>query len=165
MSNFLWSHGLQHARHPCPSLSPRVYSNSYALSQWCHPIISSSVTLFSSCPQSFPALRSFPNSWLLTSSGQSIGALASVAVLPKNIRVYFLWDWLIWSPCNARDSQESSPTPQFKIINSLVLSYFYGPTPASIQDYWKATAWTLCTFVGKVMILLLNILSRFDITV
>ena len=64
MPNSLRPHGLQHARLPCPSLSPRVCSNSCPLSQWCHPTISSSVTLFSSCPQSFPALGSFPTSQL-----------------------------------------------------------------------------------------------------
>ena len=60
MSNSLWPHGLQHARLLCPSLSPRVCSHSYPLSRWCHPTISSSITLFSSCPQSFPASGSFP---------------------------------------------------------------------------------------------------------
>ena len=59
VSNSLQPHGLQHARLPCPSLSPGVCSNSYPLSQWCHPTILSSVTLFSFCLQSFPALRSF----------------------------------------------------------------------------------------------------------
>ena len=64
MSGSLWPHGLQHARFPCPSLSPGVCSNSYLLSWWCHPTISSSVTPFSSCPQSFPASGPFPMSWL-----------------------------------------------------------------------------------------------------
>ena len=78
----LRSHGLQHTRLPCPSLSPGVYSNSCLLSQWCHPTISSSVALFS-CPKSFPA--SFPASELIASGGQSIGASASASVLPMNI--------------------------------------------------------------------------------
>ena len=64
MSNPLQPHGLQHAKLPCPSLSPEVCSNSCPLSRWCHPTISSSVTLFS-CPQSFPASGSFPVSWPL----------------------------------------------------------------------------------------------------
>ena len=64
MSNSVQSHGLQHTRPPCPSLSPRVCSNSSPLSWWCHPTISSSVVPFSSCPQSFPASGSFPMSWL-----------------------------------------------------------------------------------------------------
>ena len=78
MSNFLWLHGLQHPRLPYPSLSPIVCSNSCPLSQWCHPTISFSVTPFSSCPQSFTSLESFPMSWLFASGGQSIGASASV---------------------------------------------------------------------------------------
>ena len=85
----LWAHGLQHARLPCPSLSPEVCSNSCSVSQWCHPTISSSVALFSSCPQSFPASRSFPVSWLFALSGRSIGASATVSVLPMNIQGWF----------------------------------------------------------------------------
>ena len=77
MSHFLQPHGLQHARLPCLS-SPGVCSNSCSLSWWCHPTISSSVTPFSSCPQSFLASGSFPMSWLFTSGGQSIGASAPV---------------------------------------------------------------------------------------
>ena len=82
VSNFLWSHGLQYARPPCSSPTPRVYSNSCPLSQWCHPTISSSVVPFSSHLQSFPASGSFPMSWLLTLGGQSIGASASASVVP-----------------------------------------------------------------------------------
>ena len=81
----LQSHGLQHARLPCPSLSPWVWSNSCPLSQWCHPAISSSVIPFSSCFQAFPASGSFPVSQLFTSGGQRIGASASAWVLPMNI--------------------------------------------------------------------------------
>ena len=69
-SDSLWPHGLQHARPPCPSLTPRVYPNSYTLSRWCHPTISSSVVPFSTCPQSFPASGSFPVSQLFISDGQ-----------------------------------------------------------------------------------------------
>ena len=87
MADSLQPHGLQHARHPWPSLSPWVCPNSCPLSQWCHPTISSSVIPFSSCPQSFPAAGSFPISWLFASSGQSIGA--SVSVLPMNIHGWF----------------------------------------------------------------------------
>ena len=87
VSNSLPHHGLQHARLPCPSLSPRVFSNSRPLSQWCHPTISSSVVPFSSCLQSFPASESFPMSNPSASDGQSIGASASV--LPMNIQGWF----------------------------------------------------------------------------
>ena len=89
VSDFLWPHGLQHTRLLCPSPTPRVYSNSCPLSQWCHPMISSSVIPFSSCPQSFPASGSFPRSQLFTSGGQSIGASASASVLPMNIQDWF----------------------------------------------------------------------------
>ena len=78
MSDSLWPHELQHTRLPCPSLSPRVCSNSHPLRQWCHPTILSSVTPFSSCPQSFPG-----------SGDQSIGASASAPVLPMNIQGWF----------------------------------------------------------------------------
>ena len=67
MSKSLWPHGLYNTRLPCPSLSPRVYSNSCPLNWWCHPTISSSVTLFSSCFQSFPVSSSFSMSQLFTS--------------------------------------------------------------------------------------------------
>ena len=76
-------------RLPCPSLSPRVCSNSCPLGWWCHPTISSSVTLFSSCPQPFLASDSFPMNWLFASGGQRIGASASASVLPVDIQGWF----------------------------------------------------------------------------
>ena len=79
-SDSLQPHGLQHARPPCPSPTPRVYSNSCSLSQWCHPTISSSVVPFSSHLQSLPASGSFPMSQLLASGGQSNGVSASTSV-------------------------------------------------------------------------------------
>ena len=82
-------HGLQHARLPCPSLSPRGCSDSCLSSWWCHLTISSSVNPFSSCLQSFPASGSFPMSWCFTSGGQSIGASASAWSLPMNIQGWF----------------------------------------------------------------------------
>ena len=87
MSDSLWPHGLQHTRFPCPSLSPGVCSNSHPLNQWCYLTISSSVALFSSCPQSFPASGYFPMSRLFPSGGQSIGALP--LVLPMPIQDWF----------------------------------------------------------------------------
>ena len=89
LSNFLWPHGLQHVRLPCPSSSPRVYSNSCPLSRRCHSTISSSVTPFSSCLQSSPASGSFPMIQLFTSSGQSIGVSASVSLLPMTVQRWF----------------------------------------------------------------------------
>ena len=89
MSGSFQPHGLQHARLPCPSLSPGVCSISCPLNQGCYPTISSSVVPFSSCLQSFPASGSFPMSWLFTSCGQRIGASASASVLPVNIQDSF----------------------------------------------------------------------------
>ena len=92
MSYPLWPHGLQHSRPLCSSPSPWVYPSSCPLNWWCHPTISSSVTLFF-CPQSFPASGSFPMSWLFALGGQQIGASASTSVFPVSITVDFLTDW------------------------------------------------------------------------
>ena len=89
----LWPHGVQQASLPCPSLSPGVCSNSCLSSHWWHPTISSSVALFSSCLQYFPASGSFPKSWLFTSGGQSIGDSASASILPINIQDWFPLGW------------------------------------------------------------------------
>ena len=89
MSDSLQPHGLQHARFPCPSLSPGVCSNSCPLSWWFHPIIWSSVAPFSSCIPSFPASGYFPMNQLFTSGGQTIGASVSASVLPMNIQDSF----------------------------------------------------------------------------
>ena len=96
MSNSLWPQGLQHARPPCPSPSPRVYSSSSPLSRWCHPNISSSAVPFSSCLQSFPASGSFPMSQLFISGGQSIRVSTSATVLPMNIQDWFSLGWTGW---------------------------------------------------------------------
>ena len=138
MSDSLWPHGLQHTRPPCPSPTPGVYPNSCPLSWWCHPTISSSVVPFSSCLQSVPELGSFQMIQFFASGGQSIGVSASTAVLPMNTQDWSPLRWTGWPPCNPRDSQESSPTPQFKSINSLVLNFLYSPTLTSIHDYWKS---------------------------
>ena len=96
MSDSLQPHGLQHARPPCPSPTPRIYSNSCPLSQWCHPTISSSVVPFSSCLQSFPASGSFLMSQFFASGGQSIGVSASASVLPMHIQDWFPLGWTGW---------------------------------------------------------------------
>ena len=85
----LQPHGLQHAKSPCPSPTPKACSNSCPLSQWCHPTILLSIIPFSSCLQSFPESGSFPIIRLATSGGQSIGASASTSVLPMNIQDWF----------------------------------------------------------------------------
>ena len=89
VSDSLLPHGLQHTRPPCPSPTPRVYSNSCPLSCWCHPTISFSTGPFSTCLQSFPASGSFPMSQFFATGGQSIGVSASTSVLPMNIQDWF----------------------------------------------------------------------------
>jgi len=91
-----WTHGLQHARFPFSSTSPRACSNSWALTWWCHPTISSSVIPFSSCLQSFPASGSFLMSLLFTSRGQGIGASASASILLMNIQGWFPLRLTVW---------------------------------------------------------------------
>ena len=126
-------HGLQHAGLPCSSPTPRACSNSCPLTWWCHPTISSSVALLSFCLQSFPAWESFPMSWFFTSGGQILELQLQHQSFQWVFRVDFLWDWLVLSPCCPRDSQESSPAPQFKSINSSAL---YGPARTSVH-HWK----------------------------
>ena len=117
VSKSLWPHRLQHTRPLCPSPITGDYSNSCPLSWWCHPTISSSVIPFSSQLQSFPASGSFPMSHFFVSGGQSIGASASVFVLPVNIQDWFLLGLIGFI--------------------SLVLSLLYGPAVTSVHDYWK----------------------------
>ena len=129
----LQPHGLQHARLSCFSLSPRICPSSCPLSQWFHSTISSFATLFSFGLQSFITSGSFPMSWLFTSGGQSIRVSTLASALPMNIQDWFPLGLIGWSPWNPR----TSPTPQFETINSLVLSFLYGPTLTFVHDYWK----------------------------
>ena len=141
----LWPDRLQHTKLPCPSPTPGVCSNSCPSSQWCHPAISSSVIPFSFSLQCFPASGTFLMSWAfsneLASGGQSTGASASASGLPS--LPMSIQDWFplrltgLISLQSKESSQESSPTPQFKSINSLALSFLYDPTLTSIHDYWK----------------------------
>ena len=103
VSESLWPHELQHASPPCPSSIPRVYSNSCPLSWWCHPTIPSPVVPFSSCPQSFPASRSFQMSQLFTSGGQSVGVSASTSVLPMNTQDWSPLGWTDWISLQSKE--------------------------------------------------------------
>ena len=96
VSDSLRPHGLQHARPPCSSPTPRVYSNSCPLSRWCHPAISSSVIPFFSCPQSLPASGSFPMSQLFASGSQNIGVSFSTSVFPMNTQDWYPLGWTSW---------------------------------------------------------------------
>ena len=145
---------LQQASLPCPSLSLRVYRKLYPLSRCCHPTISSSVTTFSSCLQSFPASGSFTVNQLFISRGQNIGASASV--LPMNIQCRFPSGLTgLISLLSKRLSR--IPAPQFESINSLALNLLYGPARTCIHDCWKkhsfasyrplSVKWYLCFLV------------------
>ena len=146
---------------------PKVCSHSWPLSQWCHPTLSSSVTCFSSCPQSFPASGSFPMSWLFTSGGQRTGASASVSGLSMNIQGWFSFrtDWfdfiavqgtlksLLQQHCIKASILQCST---FCMVLMVQLSHPYMTTGKTIA----LTGWT---FVGKVMCLLFITVSGFAI--
>ena len=137
MPDSLWPHGLQHARLPCPSRHPRACSNSRPSSRWYQSTIQYFVVPFSSCLPSFPASGSFPVSGFFPSRCQSIGALVLTSVLPMKFRDDFLQHWLTWSPYSPGDSQNSSPEPQFKSINSFDLSLLYGLSLTFTHDNKK----------------------------
>ena len=109
----------------------------YFLTSLCPPAISFSVVPFSSCPQSLPASESFPMSQLFAWSGQSTGVSALASFLPKKSQDWSPSEWTSWISLQSKDSQESSPTPQFKSINSSVLSLLHSPTLTSIHDHRK----------------------------
>ena len=157
MSDSLRPHELQLARPPCPTSTPGVHPNPCPLSRWCNPTISSSVVPFSSCPQSFPASGSFQMSQLFASGAQNIGASASV--LPMNTQDWSPLGWTGWISLQSKGLSRVFNT-QLKSINSSALSFLYRPTLTSIHDYWKTIALTRQTFIGKVMSLLFNMLSR-----
>ena len=122
MSYSFWPHELQHARPPCPSPSPGVYSNSSPLSRWCHLTISSSVFPFSSCPQTLSASGSFPMSQLFSWGGQSIGASASV--LPMNTQDWSPLGWTGWISLKSKGlSRVFSNTTVQKNLVSFILKH------------------------------------------
>ena len=162
LSNSLQSYGLQNARLPCPSLSHSTCSNSCPLSWWCHPTTSSPATPFSSCPQSFLASGSFPMSQLFASGDQSIGA--SALVLWMNIKG--------WFPLEFTGSISLLPKGPSRLFSSTRgwKQQFFSAQPSlwsnSHIHTWlldKTIALIIWTFVGKVMSLLFNMLTRFVI--
>ena len=136
VSDYLRPKELWHTRLPYSSLSPRVCSNSYPLSWWCHPTISSSVTHFS-CPQSFLPSGSFQMSQFFVSGGQSIGVSVSAPALPMNTQGWFPLGLTGLISLLSKGLSKSSPALQFQSINSSALSLLYGPTLTSVHDYWK----------------------------
>ena len=157
MSNSLWLRWLQHARLPCPLLSPGVCSNSCPLSRWCHPAISSSVAPFSSCPQSFLASGSFPMSRFLASGGQNIGASASV--FPMNIQGWFPLGLtgLIFLQSKGLSTVFSSNS---KVLILWCSAFFMVQLSHPYMTTGKTIVLARQIFVRKVMSLLFNMLSR-----
>ena len=138
VSNSLWPHGLQHARPPCPSPTPRVHPNPCPLSRWCHPTISSSVVPFSSCLQSCLASGSFQMSQLFTSGSQSIGVSASTLVHPNEHSglISFRMDWLdILAVQGTLKSLLQHHRSKASILRCS--AFFIVPTLTSRHDYWK----------------------------
>ena len=146
MSNSLQPRGLQHARPPCPSPTPGVYSNSCALNRWCHPTISSSVVPFSPCPQSFPASRYFQMSQFFTSGGQNIGVSAWTSVPLVNIQDWSPLGWTSWISLQSKGlsrvfSNTTIQRHQFFCAQLIVqLSHPYMTTG-------KTVTLTICLFV------------------
>ena len=164
MSDSLRPHELQHARPPCPSPTPRVYSNSHAWSRWCHPAISSSVVPSFSCPQSLPASGSFPVSQIFAWGGQSIGVSALASVLPMNTRdlISFRMDWL-----DLLAVQGTIKSLQHHSSKASILwcsAFFTVQLSHPYMTTGKTIALSRQIFVGKVMSLLFNMLSRLIIT-
>ena len=152
MSDSLRPHDSQHARPPCPSPTPGVYSNSCPSSRWCHPDISSSVISFSSCPQSLPASGSFPMIQLFAWGGQSIGVSASV--LPMNTQD---WPPLGWTGWISLQSKGLSSLLQHRSSKASIFwcsAFFTVQLSHPYMTTGKTIALTRWTFVGKVMSLL-----------
>ena len=148
MSDSLRPHELQCTRPPYPSTTPRDYSNSYPLSRWCHPAISSSVIAFSSCPQSLPASGSFPMSQLFAWGSQSIGAAASASVLPMNTQDWSALGWTGWISLQSMGLSKvfSNTTVQKHQFFSAQLSWQSNSHPYMTTG--KTLALTRWTFVG-----------------
>ena len=160
MSDFLRPHGLQHARLPCPSPTPRACSNSCPSSRWCHPTISSSVVPFSSCLQSFPASGSFQMSQFIASGGQSIGVSASTTVLLMNIQDWFNLRLMVWSPCSPGTFKSLLQHHSSKALICLHTAFFIAQLSHPYMTTGKTIALTRWTFFGRIMSLLFNMLSR-----
>ena len=159
MSDSLGPHGLQHTRLPYPSPTPRACSNSSPLSHWCHPTISFSVIPFSSCLQSFPASGSSNES--SSSGGQSIGASASASVLPVNIQDWFPLGWTGWISLQPKGLSRGFCQHHSSKASILWCSaFFIVQLSHPYMTTGKTIALTRWTFVGTVMSLLFNMLSR-----
>ena len=164
MSNYLSPQGLQHARPPCPSPTPGVYSDSCPLSWWCHPTISSSVVPFSSHLLSFPTSGSFQMSQFFATGGQSIAVYASAFVLPMNIQDWFPLGWAGLISLQSRGLSRVFSSTNSKASILRCSPFFTVQLSHPHMTTGKTIALTRRTFVGKAMSLLFNMLSRWFIT-
>ena len=137
VSDSLQPHGLQHARPPCPTPIPGVYSNSCPLSQWCHPIISSSVIPFSSCLQCLPSSGSLQMSQLFASGGQSIGVLASTSVFPMNVQDWFPLGLTGWFSLQSKGLSRLFSNTTVQKHQFFSAQFLYNPNLTSIYNHWK----------------------------
>ena len=161
VSDSLWPHGLQHTRLlPCPSPTPRACSNSCPSSRWCHSTISSSVIPLFHCLQSLPASGSSPTNQFFPYGGQSIGASTSVSVLPMYIQelISYRMDWLDLLAVQGTLKSLQHRSSKVSILQHSAFFIFQFSHP--FMTTRKTTALTRQTFVGKVMFLLSNMLSR-----
>ena len=159
MSNSLQPHGLQLASLLCPALFPWIFSNSCALSQWCHPTISSSASHYSSCPHSFPASGPFQWAGSLNQVAKVFGISASV--LPMNIQGWFPLGLTVLMSLQTKELSKVFSSSTIQKHNSSQFNPLYGLILTCVHDYWKYQALTIQSFVNKVMSLLFSILSCF----
>ena len=164
VSHSLPPHGLQHTRLPCPSPTREACSNSCPLSRWCHQTISSSVIPFFPQLQSFPASGSFQKSQFIASGGQSIGVSASASVLPMNIKDSFPLRWTGWNSLHSKGLKSLLRHHSSKASILWHSAFLIVQLSHSYMTTAKTIALTRCTFVGKVMSLLFNMLYRLVIT-
>jgi len=142
VSSSLRPHGLRHARPPCPSPTPEVYSNSCPLSRWCHPTMSSSVVPFSSHLQSFPASGSFQMSQFFASGSQNIGISASTSILPMNIQDWFPLRWTGWISLQSKGlsrvffNTTVQKPPKIKSVTVSTVSHLFA------MKWWDQMPWS-----------------------
>ena len=160
MSHSLWPYVLKHARLPCPSPTPRACSNSCLSSRWCHLAISSSVVPFPSCLQYFPWSGSFPRSQFFPSSGQTTGVSGSASVLPRNIQDQFPFRIDLFYLLKVQRTQDFLQHHSSKASILWYSAFFIIQISHPYTTTGKTIALTKRTFVGKVMSLLFNMLSK-----
>ena len=163
MSNSSWPNGLQHARHPSPSQTPGACLNSFTVSWWCHQP-SHPLSSLHLLPSIFPSIRVFSNESVLCNTWPKCWCFSLASVFPMNTQDWFPLGLTGLNSLQSKGFSRVFSNSTVLCINSSVLSFPYGPTLTSTQDCRKAIVFTRWTFVGKVMSLLFNMLSRLATT-